>query len=57
MGRTVLYAKFKALTGMTPNNFILNHKLKCAAVMLRQFPDMPIGEIADRLGFGSAVYL
>ncbi|MEG0887928.1 MULTISPECIES: hybrid sensor histidine kinase/response regulator transcription factor [Bacteroides] len=56
MGRTVLYAKFKALTGMTPNNFILNHKLKCAAVMLRQFPDMPIGEIADRLGFGSAVY-
>lgn len=56
MGRTVLYAKFKALTGMTPNNFLLNHKLKYAAMMLRQYPDMQIVEIADRLGFGSAVY-
>lgn len=56
MGRTLLYSKFKALTGMTPNNFILNYKLKCAALMLRQQPELQIAEISDRLGFGSPIY-
>lgn len=56
MGRTLLYAKFKALTGLTPNNFILNHKLKYAGALLLKHPTMQIGEIADRLGFGSAIY-
>lgn len=56
MGRTLLYSKFKALTGMTPNNFILNYKLKAAALMLRQQPELQIAEISDRLGFGSPIY-
>ena len=56
MGRTLLYSKFKALTGMTPNNFVLNHKLKQASILLVKYPDVQISEIADRLGFGSAVY-
>ena len=33
MGRTLLHTKFKALTGMTPNEFILNHRLKKASLM------------------------
>ncbi len=56
MGRTLLYAKFKALTGMTPNNFVLNHKLKHAAVLLRTQPGMQISDIAYSLGFGSSIY-
>lgn len=56
MGRTLLYAKFKVLTGMTPNNFVLNYKLKKAAILLRAQPEMQIGEIADSLGFGSSIY-
>lgn len=56
MGRTLLYSKFKALTGMTPNNFILSHKLKHACNILLKYPEMQIAEVADKLGFGSAVY-
>lgn len=56
IGRSLLYAKFKALTGMTPNNFILNYKLKYAATLLQQYPTLPIAEISDRIGFNSPVY-
>lgn len=56
VGRTLLYSKLKALTGMTPNNFILNHKLKLACNILLKYPNLQISEVADQLGFGSAVY-
>ena len=56
MSKTVLYAKFKALTDMTPNNYILSYKLKYSAAMLVKYPKMQIAEISDQLGFGSAVY-
>lgn len=56
VGRTLLHTKFKALTGMTPNEFILNYKLKKAALMLRNESYLQIGEVSDRLGFGSPRY-
>lgn len=56
IGRSVLYSKFKALTGMTPNNFILNYRLKYAAAMLLKYPDLPVAEIGDKCGFSSPVY-
>lgn len=56
IGRSLLYSKFKALTGMTPNNFVLNYRLKHAATLLRQYPDLPISEASDRSGFSSPVY-
>lgn len=56
IGRSLLYSKFKALTGMTPNNFVLNYRLKHAATLLRQYPDLPIAEASDRSGFSSPVY-
>lgn len=46
IGRSLLYTKFKALTGMTPNNFILNYRLKHAAALLQQYPDIPIAEVS-----------
>lgn len=56
IGRSLLYTKFKALTGMTPNNFILNFRLKYAATLLQKYADMPIAEVGDRCGFSSPVY-
>lgn len=56
IGRSLLYSKFKALTGMTPNNFVLNFRLKHAATLLRQYSDLPISEVSDRCGFSSPVY-
>src|SRR5699024_8808433 len=56
MGRTLLHTKFKALTGMTPNEFILNQRLKKASLMLRNEPYLQVAEISDRLGFGSPRY-
>ena len=41
---------------MTPNNFILNYRLKHAAALLQQYPDIPIAEVSDRCGFISPVY-
>ena len=56
MGRTLLHTKFKALTGLTPNEFILNHRLKMASLMLKNEPYLQVAEISDRLGFGSPRY-
>ena len=56
VGRSVLFAKFKSLTGMTPNSYILNYRLKEAALMFKKYPDMPVSEVSDRCGFNSALY-
>lgn len=53
VARTKLFTKMKAVTGQTPLDFILTIRLKRAAVMLRNNPELSISEIADRLGFGS----
>lgn len=56
IGRSLLYSKFKALTGMTPNSFVLNYRLKHAATLLHRYSDLPIAEVSDRCGFSSPVY-
>lgn len=56
MGRTKLFNKIKAITGLTPNEFILTLKMKKAAAMLKDQPEATITEIAYQLGFSSAGY-
>lgn len=56
ISRRSLFSKFKQLTGMTPNDFILNYKLKKAAFLLKDDTNLQIAEIADMLGFGSPRY-
>lgn len=56
IGRTRLYNKIKSITGLTPNDFIINIKLKKAAVMLSSQNDLTIAEIAYHLGFSSPGY-
>lgn len=56
LSRSSFYSKFKALTGMTPNDFLLKYKLKRAADLLTGRPDLQIAEISDLSGFGSSRY-
>ena len=56
MSRTNLFTKIKAITGQTPNDFIMTLRLKKAAFMLKNNPDLSIVEIADRTGFNSVKY-
>ena len=56
MARTNLFTKLKAVTGQTPNDFILTIRLKKGAVMLRNNPELNIAEISDRIGFSSSRY-
>ena len=56
MARTNLFSKLKAITGQTPNEFILTIRLKKGAWMLRNQLDLNITEISDRIGFSSSRY-
>ncbi|MDO4162907.1 MAG: two-component regulator propeller domain-containing protein [Bacteroides sp.] len=56
MARTNLFAKLKAITGQTPNDFILTIRLKKGALMLRNNLELNITEISDRIGFSSSRY-
>lgn len=56
VGRTVLFQKIKGITGSTPNNFIMNMRLKKSAFFLLNAPEMNISDIAYRLGFGNPQY-
>jgi len=56
VSRSSLYNKLKALSSTTPNEFILNTRLRYAAELLRDNPEMQITEIAYRTGFNSLRY-
>lgn len=56
MSRSSLFAKFKALTGDTPNDYILNVKLKHAATLLKNCPELQIIDISEQAGFSSQQY-
>lgn len=56
MARTALFKKLKNITGQTPNDFILNIRLKKGAQMLRENPELSILEISEIIGFSSARY-
>ena len=56
MSRTNLFKKMKAITGQTPNDFIMTIRLKKGAYLLRNNPDLSIADIADCTGFASSKY-
>ena len=56
LGRTRLFTKIKGITGQTPNDFILNVRLKKAAQMLTNHPEYNISDITYMLGFSSPKY-
>ena len=56
VSRSSLYNKIKALTCMTPNEFILNFRLNRASFLLKNHPEFHITEIAYQVGFSSLRY-
>lgn len=54
--RTKLFNKIKGITGKTPNEFILNIKMKKATELLSRHSEYNITEITYRLGFSSPKY-
>jgi DNA-binding response OmpR family regulator len=56
IGRNKVYSKIKGITGMTPNDFLQNIKLKKAAFSLKNSPELTIAEIAYKFGFGTPQY-
>lgn len=56
LGRSKLYIKLKGITGMTPNDFIQNIRLKAAANMLKNELELNVSDITYRLGFNTPRY-
>lgn len=56
MSRTLLFTKLKALTGQTPNDFILSLRLKKATEKLKNDPNALIADIAFDYGFSNPSY-
>ncbi|GAB1415255.1 two-component regulator propeller domain-containing protein [Paludibacter sp.] len=56
LGRTNLFNKIKGITGQTPNDFILNVRLKKAADWLTNNPEYNISDVTYMLGFSSPKY-
>jgi AraC-like DNA-binding protein len=55
MGRSTLFRKIQALTGETPNKFILSYRLERAAQLLKEnFAN--VTEVALEVGFSSPAY-
>ncbi len=56
IGRSSFYAKFKSLSGISPNEHLVNCRLRQAAHLLKNRPDMQIAEISYQVGFSSPRY-
>ena len=56
LSRSAFYNKLKALSCMSPNEFIMNARLKYAAELLKNHPELQITEIAYQAGFSSLRY-
>jgi len=56
MGRTTFYQKLKGITGQTPNEFVLNIRLKRSLQFLIDNPEMNMTDICYKLGFSSPSY-
>jgi len=56
LSRTGLFTKLKGVTGQTPNEFIMNVRMKKAAEMLQYHPEQNISDITYMLGFNTPRY-
>ena len=56
MSRTSLFDKIKAVTGKTPNDFVMTIRLREAVGLLVNNPELSIAEISEKTGFSSARY-
>lgn len=57
MHRMNLYRKLQSLVGMTPSEFIRTIRLKRAAQIVTERPDISLSELSDLVGFNTPKYL
>lgn len=56
MSRMSLYRKMQAVTGLSPNEFLRDVRLKNAASILRRHPGLTATQVAARVGFATPKY-
>jgi DNA-binding response OmpR family regulator len=56
LSRTNLFNKLRGVTGQTPNDFIINQRLKKSLYYLANSPNLSVADIAVHVGFGSTSY-
>ena len=56
IGRTRLFDRIKRITGMTPNDYVMQFKMNKAMSLLREQGELTIAEIAYKLGFSNPAY-
>lgn len=56
VSKTHLFRKLKELTDMSPSHFIRITRLRAACNILRQHPDIRVGELAYMVGFSDSRY-
>lgn len=56
MHRMNLYRKMQSIAGMTPSEFIRTMRLKRAAQLLRDDPNLTVAEVSDMVGFNTPKY-
>ncbi|MGN1210057.1 MAG: ATP-binding protein, partial [Candidatus Cryptobacteroides sp.] len=56
MHRMNLYRKIQSLAGMTPSEFIRAMRLKRAAQLLKNDPNLTVSEVSDMVGFNTQKY-
>lgn len=57
MSRMSLYRKMQTASGLSPNEFIKDVRLKKAAALLKRYPNITIGQLAAKVGFATPKYL
>ena len=56
VSKTTLYKKLKSLTGMSPNSFIRNIRLKASCKIMETHRDIRVSELAYSVGFNDPKY-
>lgn len=56
ISHTSFFTKFKAITSMTPNEYLIKQRLSRAADYLRENPMATIANVAYKYGFNSPRY-
>lgn len=53
--RTYLYRLFKDITGVSPQEYLLDYRIRRACSLLKE-TDLPVSDIARSVGYGDALY-
>ncbi len=51
MSRSSFCAQFPQFTGLSLKQYIINRRIREAEMLIRDNPDMPLGEVAERIGY------